>query len=117
MGDSAASSIELRSGQTIGIAGLVSENLRENVDKFPGLGDLPVLGPFFRSQEYLKGQSELVIFVTPRLARPLDPEEIKLPTDKFVEPSDREFYLMGRLEARNPEGQQSANSGRYLTSQ
>ena len=96
----ANATVEVPSGQTIAIAGLINENLRESVDKFPGLGDLPVLGPLFRSQEFIKGQTELVIFVTPRLARSFDPQLAKLPTDDFVEPSATEFYLMGRLEGR-----------------
>jgi pilus assembly protein CpaC len=100
---SANSTVEVQTGQTIAIAGLINETLRENVDKFPGLGDVPVLGMLFRSQEFVKGQTELVIFVTPRLARSFDPTQVKLPTDSFVEPSDLEFYLMGRLKARPPE--------------
>ncbi len=100
---SANSTVEVQSGQTIAIAGLINETLRENVDKFPGLGEVPVLGVLFRSQEFVKGQTELVIFVTPRLARSFDPTLVKLPTDSFVEPSDLEFYLMGRLKARPPE--------------
>jgi pilus assembly protein CpaC len=99
---SANSSVEVPSGQTIAIAGLLNENLREGVSKFPGLGGLPVVGALFRSQEYQKGQTELVIFVTPRLARPTSPELVKLPTDDFVEPNDVEFYLMGRLQGRKP---------------
>jgi len=104
---SANATVELESGQTIAIAGMINENLRENVDKFPWLGDVPVLGMLFRSQEFVKGQTELVIFVTPRLARPIEPEMVRLPTDGFVEPSDAEFYLMGRLEGRR----QSAEAG------
>jgi len=99
---SANSTVEVRSGETIAIAGLINETLRENVDRFPGLGELPILGMLFRSQEFIKGQTELVIFVTPRLARSFDPSLVKLPTDSFVEPSDQEFYLMGRLKARPP---------------
>jgi len=108
---SATSSVELKSGQTMGIAGIINESLRENVDKFPGLGDLPLLGPLFRSQEFLKGQTELVIFVTPRLARPITPEKVRLPTDYFVEPSDMEFYLMGRLEGRSKDLEDSIPEG------
>jgi pilus assembly protein CpaC len=96
----AISTVELGDGQTIGIAGLINENLREAVQKFPGLGDIPVLGQLFRSQSFQKGETELVILVTPKLAKPLNPGDIKLPTDSLVEPSDLEFYLLGRLEGR-----------------
>jgi pilus assembly protein CpaC len=98
----ANATVEVPSGQTIAIAGLINENLRESVRKFPGLGDLPILGNLFRSQEFIKGQSELVIFVTPRLAKAFDSELAKLPTDDFVEPNDTEFYLLGRMEGRLP---------------
>ena len=94
----ASSSLELADGQTIAIAGLISDNLRENVDKFPGLGEVPVLGMLFTSEEFLKDQTELVIFVTPRLAKPIAREDMKLPTDNFVEPSELGFYLLGQME-------------------
>jgi pilus assembly protein CpaC len=95
---SANATVELKDGQTIGIAGLLNENMREVINKFPGLGDIPILGHLFRSQEYVKGETELVILVTPHLAKPIAPDKIKLPTDNFVEPSDADFYLWGRLE-------------------
>jgi pilus assembly protein CpaC len=98
----ANATVEVPSGQTIAIAGLINENLRESLRKFPGLGDLPILGNLFRSQEFVKGQTELIIFVTPRFAKPFDPELAKLPTDDFVEPDDTEFYLLGRMEGRRP---------------
>jgi pilus assembly protein CpaC len=94
----ANATVEVPSGQTIAIAGLINEKLRESVDKFPGLGDLPILGSLFRSQDFVKGQTELVIFVTPRLAAPFNPDLVKLPTDAFVEPNDTEFYLLGKME-------------------
>jgi pilus assembly protein CpaC len=100
---SAEASVELKDGQTIGIAGLINENLKEAVDKFPGLGELPVLGALFRSQRFIKGETELLIMVTPRLAKPIDPNNVKLPTDSFIEPSDRDFYFFGRMEGRAPE--------------
>jgi pilus assembly protein CpaC len=96
----ALSTVELSDGQTIGIAGLVNENMRTAVNKFPGLGDVPILGQLFRSQRFQKGETELVILVTPKLARPIKPSEIKLPTDAIVEPSNAEFFLEGRIEGR-----------------
>ena len=98
----AQSVVELREGQTMGIAGLIDEQLREGVTKFPGLGSIPVLGALFRSQEYRNEETELVIMVTPRLAKPLAPDQIRLPTDNFTEPSDAAWYLLGKLEGRPP---------------
>lgn len=97
---SASATVELADGQTIGIAGLINEDLREVINKFPGLGSIPLLGNLFRSQEFIKGETELVILVTPRLARPLPRGDIRLPTDDFIEPSVKDFYLMGRLEGK-----------------
>lgn len=100
---SANSTVELLDGQTIGIAGLISDKMREAITKFPGLGDIPVLGTLFRSQDYIQDQSELVMFVTARLAKPIAPEKIRLPTDSFRDPSDAEFFLLGRLQGKKPE--------------
>lgn len=99
---SASSTVELDSGQTIAIAGMINENLREQANEFPGLADLPIIGQLFRSQSFVKEQTELVIFVTPRLAKATDPAEMRLPTDDFVEPSDAAFYLLGRISNRRP---------------
>jgi len=97
---SAISTVELADGQTIGIAGLINENLREVITKFPGLGNIPGIGALFRSQEFVKGETELLILVTPHLAKPLRPEQIRLPTEGFSEPSDTEWFLMGRTEGK-----------------
>ncbi len=88
--------VEMGDGQTLAIGGLLSDNLRENVERFPGLGDIPILGQLFRSQQFISGQSELVIMVTPRLVRPFNKDNVRLPTDGLVSPSDLGFYLMGR---------------------
>jgi pilus assembly protein CpaC len=99
---STSTTVELKDGQTIAIAGLINESLREAVNKFPGLGDLPILGYLFRSQAFQKGETELLIAVTPRLAKPMAPQDLRLPTDSFVEPSDSDFYIMGRMEGKKP---------------
>ncbi|MEH6531024.1 MAG: type II and III secretion system protein family protein [Photobacterium frigidiphilum] len=93
----AKTTIELGNGQTIGIAGLLNENITDVVEKLPGLGDLPIIGQLFRSQSFRKGETELVILVTPRLAKPVRKQDITLPTDNFVEPNDWEYYLLGRM--------------------
>ncbi len=92
-----SSTVELSDGQTLGIAGLIQDNVTEVLTKLPGLGDIPILGNLFRSQQFVSGQTELVIFVTPHLAKPIAPEKVRLPTDSFVPPNDLEFYLLGRM--------------------
>ena len=107
---STSTTIELADGQTIGIAGLISENMRSVVSKFPGLGDLPILGVLFRDQAFEKGESELVIMVTPYLAQPINNKLVSLPTDNFVEPSDMEFYLLGKTYGKVGKGEQSGDA-------
>jgi len=99
-----ATTIELADGQSFAIAGLLREELRENVQKFPVLGDIPILGVLFRSTFYQKNESELVIIVTPHLVKPLDMAKQTLPTDSFIEPDDFEFYLLGSMEGRGEKG-------------
>lgn len=99
---SAQSTVELADGQTIAIAGLINETTRDNVSRFPGLGDIAVIGHLFRSQEFIKGETELVILVTPHIAKPVDAKLVRLPTEKFVEPSDMDFYLLGKTKSDRP---------------
>ena len=87
--------VELADGQSFAIAGLLRDNVREQVQKFPVLGDIPVLGALFRSSRFQKNQTELVIIVTPHFVKPIDMAQQALPTDTFIEPNDWEFYLMG----------------------
>ena len=96
----ASSTVEMADGQTIALAGLLSEKVREDVQKFPGLGDVPVLGYLFRSQKWLNEETELVIFVTPHLAQPVANDLVRLPTDAFIAPNDIEYYILGRMEGR-----------------
>ncbi len=76
--------VELASGQSFAIAGLLSEQSTENLSKTPGIGDIPILGALFRSEEFIRDESELVIVVTPYLVRPVSNERIPLPTDPFM---------------------------------
>lgn len=96
----ASTVVELGSGQSFAVAGLIKDTLRENANKFPVLGDIPVLGTLFRSTDFQKNESELIIIVTPHLAKPLDRASQTLPTDGFKEPTDWEFYALGLLESR-----------------
>ncbi len=96
----ASTVVDLADGQSFAIAGLISESLKENNHRFPVLGDLPILGNLFRSTDYLKNKTELVIIVTAHLVKPLDMAKQTLPGQDFKEPSDYEFYMLGLLEGR-----------------
>jgi pilus assembly protein CpaC len=105
----AATSVELADGQSFAIAGLLKESVREDIAKFPLLGEIPILGALFRSQEFLKQETELIIIVTPHLVKPLDLAKQTMPTDYYIEPSDAEFYLLGLTEGK--EKHQPATTG------
>jgi len=92
--------VELGDGQSFAVAGLLKDDVREVVAKYPVLGDIPVLGALFRSTSFQKNESELIIIVTPHLVKPLDMTRQTLPTDAYIEPDDFEFYLLGSLEGR-----------------
>jgi pilus assembly protein CpaC len=96
----ASSTLELADGQTMSIAGLISEKMKESINKFPGLGDIPGLGVLFKDSKFAKDTTELVIFVTPRLAKPLLAQNALLPTDSFIEPDNVDFFVLGRTESR-----------------
>ena len=91
----ANTTIELADGQSFAIGGLLRDNVKESVKKFPYLGELPIIGSLFRSSSFQKNETELVIIVTPHLVKPLDMTAQTLPTDYYVEPNDFEFYWMG----------------------
>ncbi len=85
--------VELGSGQSFMIAGLLSNNSQNTIQKMPGAGDLPILGSLFRSTNFRKGETELVIIVTPYLVKPVDANDIKLPTDGFNAPNELQRLL------------------------
>lgn len=93
----AETTVELGSGQSFMIAGLLSNGAQNTLTKMPGAGDIPILGSLFRSTRYKKGETELVIVVTPYLVNPVNAGDIKLPTDGFQSPNDIQ-RLLGNLE-------------------
>lgn len=93
----ADTTVQLRDGQSFAIAGLIKNNLTESVKRFPGMGDIPVLGALFRSSEFQKDMTELVFVITPRLVKPL-PAKYPLPTDNFNEPERGDMLMNGKLE-------------------
>ncbi|MFO7970825.1 MAG: type II and III secretion system protein family protein [Desulfobacterales bacterium] len=99
--------VELADGQSFAIAGLLRDTARDAMDKFPLLGDLPIIGSLFRSRAFQKNETELVIIVTPHLVNPLNTANQPLPTDFYTEPDALDFYLLGRMEGR----EKDANSG------
>jgi pilus assembly protein CpaC len=93
----AETTVELGSGQSFAIGGLLSSDVQNAISKTPGLGDLPVLGTLFRSTAFRRDETELVIIVTPYLVRPVDEPVLAIPTDGYKAPNDIERILQGRL--------------------
>ena len=87
--------VELGSGQTFAIAGLLQNTIIQDVSKFPGLADIPILGALFKSDRFQKSETELVIIVTPYIVRPVDAKRIALPTDGMRPANDFARYLKG----------------------
>jgi len=92
--------IEVKDGQTFAIAGLLYDQSRTLVNKFPLIGSIPILGTLFRSSQFQKSETELVVLVTPHLVKPMAQGEARLPTDVYVDPSNVEFYLFGCREGK-----------------
>ncbi len=94
-----ATTIELPSGGSFAVAGLMQHNTKQVIDGFPGVKDLPVLGALFRSRDFAAEQTELVVLVSAYLVEPTAESALSAPTDGFVAPTDPETLLLGRLNA------------------
>ncbi|MEY4556654.1 MAG: hypothetical protein RL093_1773 [Pseudomonadota bacterium] len=93
----ASTTVELPSGGSMMIAGLLREDTRQNIDQLPGIGNLPVLGALFRSRDYLSGETELVIILEAYIVSPTSPGRLQTPADGLVIASDAQTLLFGQL--------------------
>lgn len=94
----AKTTVELRDGQSFVIAGLLRNDFNDTIRQMPILGSIPILGSLFRSTGFQKSETELVIIVTPRLVRPMKPEDVQLPTDRVGNPHELDLFLLGRTD-------------------
>ena len=94
----ASTVLELRDGESFALAGLIRKDFSTTVRQVPLLGSIPILGALFRSTGFQKGETELVIVVTPRIVQPVKANQIQLPTDRVQNPSEGELFLMGRTD-------------------
>jgi pilus assembly protein CpaC len=100
--------VQLYDGQTLALAGLLQENMRDVVRMVPLLGDIPILGALFRSTNYVEEKTDLLVAVTPHLIKPGLEGSLKFPGENMQIPNRYEFYLEGRLEGRRSDGDESA---------
>ncbi|MEM7521281.1 MAG: type II and III secretion system protein family protein [Pseudomonadota bacterium] len=91
-----SSTVELRDGESFAIAGLLTDDFTDNARQLPWIGDVPVLGALFRSADYQRTQTELVIIVTAHLVTPTRGEALALPTDRIKPPTEQDLFLFGR---------------------
>ncbi|WP_439495470.1 type II and III secretion system protein family protein [Bosea sp. (in: a-proteobacteria)] len=89
--------VELPSGGTLATAGLIQRVSKQSINGFPGLMNLPVIGVLFRSRDYQREETELLITATPYIAKPMEPNQVQRPDDGFVDVHDAQAVLLGRL--------------------
>ena len=93
----AKSTVELPSGGSLALAGMISEDTRQNIDGFPGLKDVPVIGTLFRSRDFSKNETELVVIVTPYVVRPTSRKNLARPDDGLAAATDRKANFLGHI--------------------
>ena len=93
----AKSTVELPSGGTLALAGLISDDTRQNIDGLPGAKDIPILGTLFRSRDFIKSETELVVIVTPYLVKPTSRQELATPADGLYAATDMKANFLGHL--------------------
>jgi pilus assembly protein CpaC len=91
-----STTVEMRDGDSFAIAGLLQDDFTNAATQIPWIGDVPVLGALFRSSEFQRAQTELVIIVTPHLVTPVNGAALALPTDRVRIPTESEFFLFGK---------------------
>ena len=108
-----STTVELPSGGSMMIAGLLREDTRQNIDQLPGIGSLPVLGALFRSRDYLSGETELVIIIEAYIVSPTSPGRMQTPADGLIIANDAQTLLFGQLnqQFRRPGDPAAADSG------
>lgn len=98
----ASTTLELRDGESFAIAGLIRQDFRTTVRQVPLLGSIPIIGSLFRSSGFQRGETELLIVVTPRLVQPIKPNQVVLPTERVGEPTELDLFLLGRTDNAVP---------------
>jgi len=93
----AETTVELPSGGSFAIAGLMQHTTKQQIDAFPGVKDLPVLGALFRSRDFQNQETELVVMITAYLVNPTSEAQLAMPSDGFITPTDPETLLLGHL--------------------
>ncbi|WP_411339205.1 type II and III secretion system protein family protein [Sphingopyxis sp. J-6] len=98
----ASTTLELRDGESFAIAGLIRQDFATTVRQVPLLGSIPIIGSLFRSSGFKRGETELLIVVTPRLVQPIRPNQVALPTERVGDAKELDLFLLGRTDGAVP---------------
>jgi pilus assembly protein CpaC len=93
----AETTVEIPSGGSLALAGMIQEKTKQQINGVPGLMQLPILGSLFRSRDYINNQTELMVLVTPYVVRAVAQKQLSRPDDGFADPNDQSTDLLGRL--------------------
>ena len=93
----ADTTVEIPSGGALALAGMIQQQTKQQINGLPGLMELPILGPLFKSRDYINQQTELMVLVTPYIVRAVAQKDLSRPDDGFADPSDPAAVLLGRL--------------------
>lgn len=107
------STVELPSGRSMMLAGLIQSRTRQELDQIPGIKNVPVLGTLFQSRDFANDETELVIIITPYLVDPAEKNDLRTPADGFSNPSDTDTILFGRLNRVYGNGDAEIDSESY----
>ncbi len=110
----AQTTVEIPSGGSLMLGGLLRNDVANAIQGVPGLKDIPILGTLFRSTDFLRGETEMVVIATPYVVRPTSPNGVSAPTDGFAPPSDLDMYFLNSLYARYGAGK-TTNTADRLT--
>jgi pilus assembly protein CpaC len=101
--------VEIPSGGSLAMAGMIQEQTKQQINGVPGLMQLPVLGALFKSRDYINNQTELVVMVTPYIVRAVAQKNLSRPDDGYADPTDPQAILLGRLNRINRDGDGGGN--------
>ena len=105
--------VELRDGQSFAIAGLIQDDLTNQIRAIPGLGSVPIIGALARSENFNRRQTELVVVITARLVKPVSQKQLAAPTDYILPPSEYAFFMLGKTENVRPAGASGGIDGTF----
>jgi pilus assembly protein CpaC len=107
----AETTVEIPSGGSLALAGMIQQRTKQQINGLPGLMQLPIIGALFRSRDYVNNQTELVVIVTPYVVHPVAQKKLSRPDDNFKDATDTDAIFLGKLNRTPPKGAVAAVPG------